>query len=88
MNAIEDMRARLSEQFRGGRKPAGGFNIQAGKAPVRPKPFRPTANDAPRLPQSRIPNPKPRYDRVGRPAKETQKRPPVFREKPKFGAWR
>ena len=88
MNAIEDMRARLTEQFRGGRKPAGGFNIGATK-PTRPQGFRPTANNAPRLPQSRIPNPRPRYDRVGRPNKEQSKRPPIFREKPKdiFGGW-
>ena len=88
MNAIEDMRARLTEQFRGGRKPAGGFQIGANKAPTRPKGFRPTANDAPRLPQSRIPNARPRYDRVGRPNKEQSKKPPLY-QKPKnmFGGW-
>lgn len=85
MNAIEDMRARLTEQFRSGRKPSGGFNIQSTKKPA----FRPTANDMPRLPYSRMPNPKPSYDRVGRPNKTAEPTPPLYRKKPKniFGGW-
>ena len=89
MNAIEDMRARLQDRFRGGKKPAGGFNVATSKPKTQRTPFRPTANDAPRLPQSRVPNPRPRYDRVGRPNKEQSKKPPMYREKPKsmFNGW-
>jgi len=53
--------------------------------------FRPTANDAPRLPQSPIPSPKKSYDTVGRPSKATDiyKAPDLHREKPKniWGGW-
>jgi len=80
-NPIEDMRERLSEQFRGLAKPSKGFSVSSV--------FRPTANDMPRLPQSTIPEPKPRYDRPGRPPKETRPETPLFRKKPRdiFGGW-
>lgn len=76
MNQIEDMRARLSNRFRGNRKPLQGFNV--------------TANNMPRSPQSSIPHSKPKYDTVGRPSgKHLPENPPLYREKPKdiFGGW-
>jgi hypothetical protein len=81
MNAIEDMRERLKEQFSGAAKPLKGLSVSSV--------FRPTANDMPRLPQSRIPEPKARYDRPGRPSKETKPEPSLFRKKPRdiFGGW-
>jgi len=79
-NPIEDMRERLSEQFRGAAKPLKGLSVSSV--------FRPTANDMPRLPQSTIPNPKPRYDTPGRPSGKTTE-PQLFRKKPRniFGGW-
>jgi hypothetical protein len=76
MSSIEDMRERLTENFRGAAKPLKGLT------------FRPTANNAPRLPQSTIPSPKPKYDTAGRPPKET-KEPSLYRKKPRniFGGW-
>ena len=81
MNAIEDKRERLKEQFRGAAKPLKGYSVSSV--------FRPTANDMPRLPQSSIPNPKPRYDTPGRPSKESRPETPLFRKKPRdiFGGW-
>jgi len=81
MNPIEDMRERLSERFRGARKPLKGYSVSSV--------FRPTANDMPRPPQSSIPNPKPRYDKAGRPSKESKPEPQLFRKKPEniFGEW-
>lgn len=81
MNVIEDMRERLRENFRGGLKPLKGYDVN-------PQ-FRPTANDMPRKPASSIPNPKPKYDTVGRPAKAKPTEPPLYRKKPKdiFGGW-
>ena len=80
-NPIEDMRERLSEQFRGATKPLEGLSVSSV--------FRPTANDMPRLPQSTIPEPKLRYDRPGRPSKETRPEPQLFRKKPRdiWGGW-
>ena len=79
MNAIEDMRQRLTEAF-SNKKPLQGLSVSSV--------FRPTANDMPRSPQSNIPNPRPKYDSVGRPPKET-KEDPLFRKKPRdiFGGW-
>jgi len=81
MNAIEDMRERLRENFTGAAKPLKGLSVSSV--------FRPTANDMPRSPQSSIPNPKPKYDTVGRPAKEKKSEPPLYRKKPRdiFGGW-
>lgn len=80
-NPIEDMRERLSEQFRGDVKPLKGLSVFSV--------FRPTANDMPRLPQSNIPEPKPRYERPGRPSKESKPEPQLFRKKPRdiWGGW-
>ncbi len=80
-NPIEDMREWLSEQFSGAAKPLKGLGVSSV--------FRPTANDMPRLPQSNIPNPKDRYERPGRPSKETRPETPLFRKKPRdiFGGW-
>ena len=73
-NPIEDMRERLSEQFRGTAKPLGGLSVSSV--------FRPTANDMPRLPQSSIPDPKPRYDNAGRPSGKREELQ-LFRKKPR-----
>ena len=82
-NSIREMRQRLKGGFSGGMKPLEGLEVTSV--------FRPTANDSPRLPQSNIPTPKPRYDRAGRPPRETDiyKPPEVFRKKPTdiFGGW-
>jgi len=80
-NPIEDMRERLREQFRGAAKPLKGLDVSSV--------FRPTANDMPRMPQSRIPSPKPRYDKAGRPPKEARSEPQLYRKKPRdiFGGW-
>ena len=80
-NPIEDMRERLKEQFTGAAKPLKGLSVSSV--------FRPTANNMPRLPQSTIPNPKPRYDTPGRPSKESRPETPLFRKKPRniFGGW-
>ena len=80
-NPIEEMRERLSEQFSGAAKPLKGFSV----ASV----FRPTANDMPRSPQSNIPEPKPRYDSVGRPSKEDKPETQLYRKKPRdiWGGW-
>jgi len=79
-NPIGDTRQRLTEQLSRG-KPSQGFGVSSV--------FRPTANDMPRLPQSNIPNAKPRYDSSGRPAKNTKPEPPLFRKKPQniWGGW-
>jgi len=81
-NPIEDMAERLSKRFRGPRKPLEGFKITE---------ISPTRNNAPRLPQSTIPSPKPRYERAGRPSKGTDiyKAPELYRKKPRdiFGGW-
>ena len=79
-NPIEDMAERLSKRFRGPRKPLEGFKITE---------ISPTRNNAPRLPQSTIPSPKPRYERAGRPSKESRPETPLFRKKPRnfFGGW-
>jgi len=79
-NPIEDMRERLTEQFRGAAKPLKGLTITS---------FRPTANNMPRNPASSIPNPKASYDSPGRPSKETKPEPQLFRKKPKdiWGGW-
>jgi hypothetical protein len=77
-NSINEMRRRLKEGFNGGMKPMEGLDV----ASV----FRPTANDSPRLPQSRIPSPKPAYDKAGRPSEETRKYPeitPIIPKKPR-----
>ena len=58
-NAIEDMRNRLSERFRGVATPLEGLRIL--NVP-------PTANMAPRMPQSNIPSQKSRYSQPGRPS--------------------
>ena len=74
MNAIEEMRQRLQERFRGGRKPLKGYDVSY-------MPQRVTQNVAPRMPQSQIPSPKPRYSRAGRPTKsEPQKFAKPFKE--------
>ena len=79
MNPIEEMRQRLSERFAGPVKPLKGLTI------------RPTANNAPRLPQSNIPNPRAKQERVGRPMKEEDiyKPPKIERTKPRdvWGGW-
>ena len=65
-NVIEEMRDRLTERFsQPFKKPIQGLRI--------------TANDMPRMPQSRIPNPKPKYDMPGR--------PPIKKPKDIFGGW-
>ena len=91
MNVIEDMRGRLRQQFTGSTKPVDGFDVfqpPIAKERVRPRTFRPTANDMPRLPASNIPTPRPKYDTVGRPPKE-KKADPLYRKKPRniFGGW-
>lgn len=82
-NPVSEMRQRLKEGFNGGMKPLKGYEVTSV--------FRPTANDAPRLPQSSIPNPKDRYDRVGQPAKKEDiyKTPELYRKKPRdiWGGW-
>ena len=82
-NSIQEMRKRLTEGFNGGLKPLSGLEVTSV--------FRPTANDSPRLPQSSIPRPKDRHDRVGQPAKEIDiyKPPELFRKKPRdiWGGW-
>lgn len=55
MNVIEEMRQRLTERFSGNMKPIQGFRV--------------TADNTPRLPQSRIPSPKVKYEKAGRPPK-------------------
>ena len=82
-NPIEDMRERLSKRFRGVAEPIQGLKITQ---------FRPTANDMPRLPQSSIPSPKARQDRVGRPSVKPRQLPenvPLERKKPRdiWGGW-
>jgi len=82
-NSIQDMRDRLTKRFSGVAKPIEGVKITQ---------FRPTANNAPRLPQSTIPSPKVRYDKVGRPAKAEGRLPeniPLERKKPRdiWGGW-
>ena len=82
-NPVQDMRDRLSERFRGVSKPLGGLRITE---------YRPTANNAPRLPQSTIPSPKARQDRVGRPSVKPSQLPenvPLQRNKPRdiWGGW-
>ena len=72
MNAIEDMIERWKEEFGGAMKPLKGLDITS---------IRPTAFNAPRLPQSSIPEPKIEYDRAGRPPKAE---PGKFR---KWEAW-
>ena len=67
MNAIDNMVERWKEEFNGIRKPLRGLDINR---------IRPTANNAPRLPQSQIPSPKPQYSSPGRPKKEE---PPKIR---------
>ena len=61
MNAIEEMRVRLQERFRGSKEPLKGYDVSY-------LPQRVTQNTAPRLPQSQIPSPKPSYSRPGRPS--------------------
>jgi hypothetical protein len=80
-NPIEEMRERLKEQFSGAAKPLKGLSVSSV--------FRPTANDMPRLPQSRIPEPKPKYEKPGRPSKESRPEPSLFRKKPRdiWGGW-
>ena len=68
-NPIQEMRQRMVEGFNSGMKPLQGLEVTSV--------FRPTANDAPRLPQSRIPRPKPRYDTAGRPPEETRRLPQI-----------
>jgi len=79
-NPIEDMRERLSERFRGARKPLKGLRI-----------ISPTANNTPRMPQSNLPRTKDRHDRVGQPSKSETRLPEnkPFRKKPRdiFGGW-
>lgn len=75
MNAIEDMRQRLTEAFSGSKKPLKGMNVSSV--------FRPTANDMPRLPASNIAKPKPKYDNVGRPPTGKSTEQPLFRKKPR-----
>jgi len=62
MNAIEEMRVRLQERFRGVKEPMKGLDINYFPRTV-------TQNNAPRLPQSNIPSPKVSYSRPGRPSK-------------------
>lgn len=71
MNAIESMRQRLTERFRGAGQGIKGVEI-----------YRPTANDAPRLPQSWVPSPKVSHEKSGRPAK-----PNNTRQKNIWGGW-
>ena len=61
MNPIEEMRTRLTERFAGATKPLSGIRV--------------TANDMPRLPQSRIRQPKVKYDNAGRPPKTQETLP-------------
>jgi hypothetical protein len=82
-NSIQDMRDRLSERFGRASTPLKGLKLTE---------YRPTANNAPRLPQSTIPSPKARQDRVGRPSVETRQLPenvPLTRKKPRdiWGGW-
>jgi hypothetical protein len=75
---IQEMRDRLVERFSGTKKPIQGLRV--------------TADNTPRLPQSRIPTSRPRYDIAGRPPKVTKSLPenvPLQRKKPRdiFGGW-
>ena len=76
-NLIGDMRDRLSERFRGATKPLNGFRV--------------TGNNTPRMPQSKIPKPKDRYDTPGRPSKTKKlpEPPSLERKKPRdiWGGW-
>ena len=72
MNPIDELRERWKEEFGGTRKPLKGLDIMS---------VRPTAFNAPRLPQSSIPEPRIEYDRPGRPSKSE---PQKFR---KWEAW-
>jgi hypothetical protein len=74
-NPVRNTRERLSENFRGAAKPLKGLSISSV--------FGPTRNNEPRLPQSNIPSPKPRYETVGRPPKETKPEINLFRKKPR-----
>lgn len=73
MNPIEEMRERLTQRFGGAVKPLQGFRV--------------TANNMPRLPQSKIPSPKVKYDRVGRPSKAEKELPPIKKPKNIWGGW-
>ena len=82
-NPVEDMRNRLSQRFSRASTPLEGLKLTE---------YRPTANNAPRLPQSTIPSPKARQDRVGRPSVEARQLPenvPLQRTKPRdiWGGW-
>jgi hypothetical protein len=72
---IQEMRARLTERFNRAQKPIQGLN--------------PTAFNAPRLPQSRIPSPRPKYDTAGRPPEVKRQEVPLQRKKPRdiWGGW-
>ena len=88
MNVIDDMRARLQQNFRGMKKPVEGLGIF--QTPIaKQQTFRPTANNMPRTPQSSIPNPRPKYDTAGRPPVRKDNTPPLYRTKPKdiWGGW-
>ena len=78
MNLIDEMRDRLTERFSGTLKPIQGLRV--------------TANNMPRMPQSKIPNPKVKYDRAGRPPTTNKPLPenvPLQRKKPRdiWGGW-
>ena len=76
MNVIEEMRDRLTEKF-----------SQPMKSPLQG--LRVTADNMPRMPQSKIPHTKPKYDTVGRPPKKELPEVPLYRKKPRdiWGGW-
>ena len=79
MNPIQEMRDRLSKRFNASLDIPQGYSLSQ---------YRPTANNAPRLPQSTIPGQGPRYERAGRPSQES-KPLPEFQKKRKdiWGGW-
>ena len=74
MNAIQDMRKRLVEEFSQGFVPMKGLDVATSGLRV-------TRNDAPRFPQSNVKSEKVEYTQAGRPPKSN---PNVFR---KWGTW-
>jgi hypothetical protein len=72
---IQEMRDRLSEKFSGAmKKPIQGLQVV-------------TANNIPRLPQSKIPSPRPRYEKAGRPPEAKRQLPNIPRKKDIWGGW-
>jgi len=79
MNSIQEMRDRLTKRFNASLDIPQGYSLSQ---------YRPTANNAPRLPQSTIPGGKAKYESAGRPSADS-KPLPEFQKRPKdiFGGW-